>query len=101
MTDKPVEQAAASQPETTAKQDNTLQARRILVWVLAVVLGGAVTAASFTFVPALWGKEPIPLDAVLLISFVNVPLLPLTALPVALLLLIWLDAFMGTKILPD
>lgn len=99
MTDKP-EKVAAEVTETE-QRDPTLGPRRLLVVVLSFALGGVLTAVSMAVFPGLFGKPPIPLDALLPISFVEVPLLPLAALPFGLLVMIWLDYFMGTKIVVD
>ncbi|CAG0974450.1 hypothetical protein ANRL4_01481 [Anaerolineae bacterium] len=96
MTDAP--SSASPQEE---KQDPTLNARRLLVWVVAFGVGAVISAVLFYVFPALFGKPSIPLDARLPISFVEVPLLPLCALPMGFFLVIWLDYFMGTQILPD
>jgi hypothetical protein len=88
-------------PTEQTKEDATLRARRLLVWVISFVAAVPATAILFYAFPAAFGKPPVPLNAELPISFVLVPLLPLTALPVGFLHLILLDAVMGTKILPD
>jgi len=90
-------------PEVTEGQtaDPTLGARRLLVVVISFAVGFALSAAGFVVFPALFNKPAVPFDALLPISILNVPLLPLTTLPVGLLFMIWIDYFMGTKIVPD
>ncbi|HRE48267.1 MAG TPA: hypothetical protein PLD47_11120 [Aggregatilineales bacterium] len=96
MTDAPNTPA-----ETPEKQDTTLNARRILIWVVSIALSLPAAASMFFILPAIFGKPFIPLNARLPISFVEIPLLPLCMIPMAFFLLIWLDYFTGTKILPD
>lgn len=104
MSDKP-EKVTAVAPEASTEDstanDRTLQLRRILAWGIAAVVGLVLTAGGHYLFPALFGKPPVPLNDVLLISFVNIPLIVLTFLPMWLFTLIWVDYFMGTKILPD
>lgn len=85
--------AAANTP-AEAPADTTLSARRLLVWVLAFVIGGVVSALVMV-------GTRIPLDATLLLSFINIPFLPLVAIPAGFFFVIWIDYFMGTKIVPD
>ena len=100
---KTTETPASTKPEIAEGQANdpTLGVRRLLAWVIAFALGGVATVVGFYVFPAVFGKPPVPLDALLPISVLNIPLLPLTALPFGLFFLIWIDYFMGTKILPD
>jgi hypothetical protein len=75
--------------------DRTLRARRILVWVLSFALGGLVVSLVTLFYLKTHLLATFP------ISNVEVPLVPITTLPVGLFFLIWLDYFMGTKIVVD
>lgn len=100
MANKPDTQPVADTPETPAP-DPILGARRLLVWVLGFVLGGVLAALSFVVFPGLFNKPVIALDAVVPISTLDLPLLPLVTIPLGFLCVIWLDYFMGTKILPD
>ncbi len=93
MSDKP-EVTSAATPQTTEAPDVALNARRLLAWALAIITGGALTVVTFL-------ATNIPLDSTLLISFVEVPFLPLAGLPMVLLCFIWVDYFLGTRILPD
>jgi hypothetical protein len=83
--------------------DPTLRLRQLLVWVASVVL--AVLATIFILqigVPAIWPNNgPIPLGATVPISFVNLPLLPLVALPLTFLFVIWVDYFFRAKVVND
>ena len=78
-----------------ANVDRTLTARRILVVVISFVLGAVVVALGIIFF------LKTGLDATFPISSVEVPLLPLATLPMGLFFMIWLDYFMGTKIVVD
>lgn len=88
----------AGQPDAESasegRKDPTLNARRLLVWGLSFVTGVVVTALGML-------ATRIPLDATLPISFLQIPMLPLTAIPAGLFFVIILDVFMGTRILPD
>jgi hypothetical protein len=95
------QQPPADAGTATPKQDPTLRARQLLAWVISFAVGGIGSAAGFYILPGIFGKPIIPLTARLPISFVEIPLLPLAALPAGLFVLIWVDYFMGTKILPD
>jgi hypothetical protein len=93
MSDKP-EVSAAAKPQSSEKTDASLNARRLLTWAISAGTGVVLTIIVLLLVN-------IPLDATLLISFVEVPFLPLAALPMVLLCFIWVDYFLGTRILPD
>lgn len=93
MSDKP-EVSSAATPQSADKSDASLNARRLLVWAISIGTGVVLTVITLILVD-------IPLDATLLISFVEVPFLPLAALPMVLLCFIWVDYFFGTRILPD
>ncbi|MFQ3534587.1 MAG: hypothetical protein SNJ58_01800 [Aggregatilineales bacterium] len=93
MSDKP-EVSSAAPPQRADKPDAALNARRLLTWAISAATGGVLTVITLIL-------TNIPLDATLLISFVEVPFLPLAALPMVLLCFIWVDYFLGTRILPD
>jgi hypothetical protein len=80
---------------TEPERDSTLRARRLLAVVLSFVLGGVSVALLIFF----WLKTD--LAATFPISTVEVPLWPLATLPMALFFLIWIDYFLGTKIVVD
>lgn len=87
---------APQTPETSERQDSGLGARRVVAFVISTILGTAVTAVAIITLMR------TDLSASFPIAFINnVPLLPLGALPMSLFFLIWVDYFMGTKILPD
>jgi hypothetical protein len=75
--------------------DRTLRARRILVWVISFALG-FVTVSAVTLFYLKAG-----LNATFPISTVEVNLVAITTLPMALFFMIWLDYFMGTKIVSE
>jgi len=77
------------------KRDATLGARRLLAVLLSIILGGITV--TFLILVALRA----PLMDTIPISSVEIPLLPLATLPMALFYLIWIDYFMGTKIVVD
>lgn len=85
---------AESSSEAGERKDPTLNARRLLVWGLSFVLGVAATGLAML-------ATRIPLDGTLPISFLNIPMLPLAAIPAGLFFVIILDIFMGTRIVPD
>lgn len=101
----PAETKPATTPENAAveeeKQDPTLGARRLLVLILSLILGVAGTAGGMYGFPVLFGKAPMPIDAQVPISVLEIPLLLLGAIPFGLFFMIWLDYFMGTKIVRD
>lgn len=86
---------------------SALAIRRIIVWVVSVVLGfltayGIITI-GFSILPSLSlppiitpvNSEAITIEKYGIIYFLT------TMLPLSLLYLVWLDYFMGTKIMPD
>src|SRR5438128_1109789 len=75
------EGAAADQ----SSGDTTLGARRLLAWIISFVLGGGVTALGILFVLKTNLFDTIP------ISTIELPLLPVAALPMGLFFLIWVD----------
>ncbi len=86
-------QQTSTTPET---QDSGLGPRRVVAFILSIILGTAVTAVAIITLMR------TDLNASFPIAFINnVPLLPLGAIPMSLFFLIWIDFFMGTRILPD
>ena len=75
--------------------DRTLGPRRALVVIISFVLGAVVVALGILFF------LKTGLDATFPISSVELPLWPIATLPMALFFMIWLDYFMGTKIVVD
>ena len=101
MSDKPA--TTAAEDASAPKVDPTLRLRQLLVWVVSVVLAVATTIFILRIaVPAVWPNNgPIPLDANVPISFLNLPLLPLVALPLTFLFVIWVDFFIRAKVVND
>lgn len=86
---------------------NSLTIKRIVVWAVSLVLGflsayGVITI-GFSLLPSLSlppiitpvASEAISIERYGIIYFLT------TMLPLSLLFLVWLDYFLGTKILPD
>ena len=89
--------ASSVQPTSEAQTsaDPTLTARRILAFAIAIALGFVTIGAGIILI------LKTGLDATVPISFVEIPLLPLAAFPMAMFFLIWVDYFMKTKIVVD
>ena len=85
----------ATDGNTEPERDSTLGARRLLAVILSFVLGGIVVALLIFF----WLKTD--LAATFPISTIELPLWPIATLPMALFFLIWIDYFLGTKIVVD
>jgi hypothetical protein len=96
MTDRIVPEAKSEAPATQeqGKADPTLGPRRLLVMAISAVLGVVSTALGLLAIRA-------PLDATFLVAFVELPVIVLAAIPMYFFFLIWVDYFMGTKIVPD
>lgn len=76
--------------------DSSLVARRIVAFIISFVLGFAVVGAGIiTFLKTdIWASFPM--------AFIpNVPLFIVAGIPAGFFFLIWVDYFMGTKIIPD
>ncbi len=86
---------------------SSLAIRRIIVWAVSLALGflsayGIITI-GFALLPSLSlppiftpvNSEAITIEKYGIIYFLT------TMLPLSLLFLVWLDHFMGTKIMPD
>jgi hypothetical protein len=96
MTDKPAAKSAApAAPENKPAPDPTLIPRRAVAWALAAVLGGSVVALVIRF------YLRTELNATVPISFIEVPLLPLTAIPMTFFFVIWTDKLFNAKIIND
>ena len=77
---------------------NSLTVRRIIVWVVGMVLGFILSAAFIMFVLPWMGPNagnPISLQKYGTLYYIS------TAVPIGLIFVIWLDHFMNTRILPD
>ena len=87
-------QAVDAIPE--ASNDPTLGPRRVVAFILAFALGFGSIAAGIILILHTGLNASFPM------AFIpNVPLLPVAGLPMGFFFLIWVDFFMGTKILPD
>lgn len=81
---------------------SSLTIRRIVVWVISMVLGLLVGYGTITI-----GFDMLPLfSAVQTPQGVSIEEYGMiyylfTSIPIGLVFVIWLDAFMGTRILPD
>lgn len=86
---------------------SSLTVRRIIVWVVSGVLGFItallIITVGFSILPFLSlppiitpvQSIPVSIQEYGIIYFIT------TALPLALLYMVWLDRFMGAKILPE
>lgn len=86
---------------------SSLFVKRLVVWVISALLGGLtaylIITVGFSILPLLYlppiitpvNSYPISIDTYGIIYFLT------TALPLALLYLVWLDYFLGTRIMPD
>lgn len=81
---------------------SSLTIRRIIVWVVSMILGlivgyGTITI-GFDMLPlfsAVQTPQGVSIEEYGMIYFL------FTAVPIGLVFVIWLDAFMDTRILPD
>lgn len=81
---------------------SSLTIRRIIVWVVSMVLGliagyGIITV-GFDMLPlfsAVQTPQGVSIEEYGMLYFL------FTAIPIGLVFVVWLDAFVGTKILPD
>ncbi len=81
---------------------SSLTIRRIIVWVVSMVLGlivgyGIITV-GFDLLPlfsAVQTPQGVSIDEYGMFYYL------FTSIPIGLVLVIWLDAFMDTRILPD
>ena len=77
---------------------SSLLLRRLLVWVISMALGFLITAAVVTLVLPWMGPNngnPISLEKYGRLYYI------VTAVPIGLIFVVWLDKFLNTKILPD
>lgn len=102
MTNKATPVVQPAVPEQPAR-DTGLLIRRAVVWIVSLILALVVGALILqVIVPAIWPNNGrIPLDALIPISFVNIPLLPIMAIPLTILFMIWLDFIFRTRIVND
>ena len=95
MSDTPANKGTTA-PET-ASDDPSLGPRRLVAFIISFVLGVAVVElleVTYLRVPAFTASFPI--------AFLpEVPLWPLAGLSMGFFFLIWVDFFMGTRIIPD
>ena len=81
---------------------SALALKRLLVWVISMILGFIVAAliisVGFDLLPLFTSvQHPAGINPV---EFGNIYFL-VTAIPIGLIFVVWLDRFMDTKILPD
>jgi hypothetical protein len=77
---------------------SSLTLRRLVVWVVSIALGFLIATAFITLVLPWMGPNagnPISIQKYGTLYFL------FTAIPLGLIFVVWLDYFMGTKILPD
>lgn len=77
---------------------SSLLLKRLLVWIVSMVLGFAIAAAFVTLVLPWMGPNngsPISLQRYGTLYFL------VTAVPLGLIFVVWLDKFLNTRILPD
>lgn len=75
---------------------SSLTVRRLIVWVVSFVLGFVVSLLIITAFPII-----LPSAQSVSIQEYGTMYFLVTMVPIALVFVIWLDAVMGTKILPD
>ena len=81
---------------------SSLTIRRIVVWVISMGLGffvgNLIITVGFDLLPlftSIQSKQGLSIDEYGILYFL------FTAVPIGLVFVIWLDAFMDTRILPD
>ena len=91
---------------------SSLTVRRIIVWVVSMILGfivgyGIITVV-FDLLPLLhiipligWLFEGIKSPQGITLEEYGIQYYLFTSIPIGLVFVIWLDAFMDTRILPD
>lgn len=86
---------------------SSLTVKRLIVWVVSAVLGFLaallIITAGFAVLPLISIPPiitPVQAQAISIEQYGTIYFLT-TALPLALLFLVWLDYFLDTKILPD
>ncbi len=86
---------------------SSLTIKRIIVWVVSTILGLLaallIITVGFAILPSLFLPPiitPVNSEAISISRYGTIYFLT-TALPLALLVLVWLDHFLDTRILPD
>ena len=80
----------------STSNDPSLVGRRIVAFIISFALGGIVVALGIIFF------LKTDLSASFPMAFIpNVPLFLVAGIPAGFFFLIWVDYFMGTKIIPD
>jgi len=81
---------------------SSLTIRRIIVWVISMglgfIVGNGIITVGFDLLPlftSIQAKQGLSIQEYGIIYFL------FTAVPIGLVFVIWLDAFMDTRILPD
>jgi hypothetical protein len=77
---------------------SSLFLRRVVVWVVSMILGFVISALFITAVLPWMGPNagnPIPLQKYGTLYYI------VTAFPLGLVFVVWLDYFLDTRILPD
>ncbi|MBE0689933.1 MAG: hypothetical protein IH587_07405 [Anaerolineae bacterium] len=72
--------------------------KRLSVWAVSMAIGIAIAAAFVTLILPWMGPNngnPISIQKYGTIYFI------VTAVPIGLIFVVWLDKFLGTRILPD
>jgi len=86
---------------------SSLTVKRIIVWVVSTLLGllstWLIITVGFALLPSIHLPPiitPVNSEAISIARYGTIYFLT-TALPLALLFMVWLDHFLDTKILPD
>jgi hypothetical protein len=95
MSEAPVQPASANLAAGGSNADRTLRARQLLVVVLSFAIGAAISAVAQIVLLR------VDLSVTFPVSSWEIPLIAASTLPMGFFVMIWLDYFMGTKILPD
>ena len=81
---------------------SSLTIRRIIVWVISMglgfIIGNGIITVGFDLLPlftSIQAKQGLSIQEYGIIYFL------FTSVPIGLVFVIWLDAFMDTRILPD
>lgn len=85
----------AQTPATIESADRSLLGRRLMVIVLSFVLGAIIAAGAQIVLLRVDLSVTFPLSAW------EVPLIICSTIPMGFLIMIWLDYFFGTKLLPE
>lgn len=76
---------------------NSLLIRRLVVWAVSALLGFVVTYLIITVLLPAVSPSPMPIS----LERYGFGYFIVTYIPLVLIFVTWLDAFMGTRILPD